>query len=116
MSSASCQPRSSETALEQKRTLHWLESTKIIASESSCISRSAQRFRLVNSNVDGTRAVALGGVGLGFGIVVTLDDDEADSWVLNNDACLCIGGPFAGCELSVSYVFSSPVKRRGCWG
>src|SRR5882757_958244 len=79
ISSASRQPSSSDTALEQNRTLHSLESTKIIASDSSCIKRSAQRFRLVNSNVDGKELVELEVV-VGLAIAVTLDDDDAGSW------------------------------------
>ena len=112
ISSASRQPSSSDTALEQNRTLHSLESTKIIASDSSCIKRSAQRFRLVNSNVDGKELVELEVV-VGLAIAVTLDDDDAGSWVLNSDAGLCISGDFTGCEL-VDIGFQ--VRLKGwCW-
>jgi hypothetical protein len=57
--------------------------------------------------------VALGVV-LGLDIVVTLDDDDADSWVLNTDVCLCIGGAFAGCELR-DMGFRVRLKAW-CWG
>lgn len=53
MSSASDQPRSSETARPQNQILASFERTKMIASDSSCTRRSAQRFLFVNSNIVG---------------------------------------------------------------
>lgn len=53
MSSASDQPRSSETARPQNQILASFERTKMMASESSCIRRSAHRFLFVNSKVVG---------------------------------------------------------------
>lgn len=53
MSSASDQPRSSETARPQNQIFALLERTKMIASESSCIRRSAHLFLFVNSNAVG---------------------------------------------------------------
>lgn len=51
MSSASDQPRISVTARPQNHILASAERTKMIASESSCMRRSAQRFLFVNSKV-----------------------------------------------------------------
>jgi hypothetical protein len=53
MSSASDQPRRSETARPQNQIFALLERTNTIASESSCMRRSAHLFLLVNSNVVG---------------------------------------------------------------
>lgn len=86
ISSVSRQPSNSETALEQNKTLDSLESTKMIASDNSCIRRSAQRLRLVNSKVDGI--VELG---------MLADEEGGVSWDLDREEGLWVR--FACCEL-----------------
>jgi hypothetical protein len=82
-----------------------LESTKIIASDNSCIRRSAQRFRLVNSKVDAEFAAL--DVELGMLPATWEDSEGAVSWDLDKEAGLWMR--FAGCELKDMIL--TPVER-----
>lgn len=67
--STSRQPRISVTAAPENRIVQDDDKTRMIASASSLMSKSAHRFRFVNSNVDGALEEL---------VVAAGDDDEPD--------------------------------------